>query len=167
MVERDGFLTNSFGYRLKFWNFEWKDGKRTLKDREEALAFWPQSDVAFMSKVILRHKGEMLDCCRDHGGQLLFQNHDAFGGRIPKKSLENFRLESRPIVEREWPELGKLPEFGAFRSRADFMVGWNWGKKHEHSKKCGEPVMKEFPWAVRGVCDKIENLGGLVECTDT
>jgi hypothetical protein len=163
MVERDGFLTNSFGYRLKFWNFEWKDGKRTLKDREEALAFWPQSDVAFMSKVILKHKGEMWDCCAAHGGELLFQNHDAFGGRIPKKSLENFRLESRPIVERAWPELGRLPEFGEFKSRADFMVGWNWGKKHAHSEKCGEPVMKEFPWAVRKVCDKVENLGGLVE----
>jgi len=47
------------------------------------------------------------------------------------------------------------------------MVGWNWGKKHEHSEGCGEPVMEEFPWAVRSVCDKIENLGGLIESTPT
>jgi hypothetical protein len=160
-AERDGYLINSFGYKLKFWNFERKEGKRVLKDREEALAFVPQSDVAFMSKVILRHEGEMDACCAKHGGELLFQNHDAFGGRIPRKSLENFHADSRPIVEREWPELGTLPEFGMFRSRADFMVGWNWGKQHKHSEKCGAPRLAEFPWAERE-CGKIENVRGLV-----
>lgn len=166
-VERDGHLTNSFGYRLKFWNFKMQNGRRVLVDREEALAFWPSSDVAFMSKVILRHKGEMDDCCAAHGGELLLQNHDAFGGRIPKAALTDFYHASRPIVERKWPELGELPEFGMFRSRADFMIGWNWGKRYEHNEACGEPLMGEFPWATRSACDRIENKGGLIEWTPT
>lgn len=163
MVERDGYLINPFGYKLKFWNFDYSSGRKVLKDKEEALASGPQGTVAFMSKVLLRHEGELDSLVTAYGGELWIQNHDAFIGRIPKAMLEEFYVDSKKLMEREWPELGTIPEFGLFRSRAEFMIGWNWGKMHKHKEECGTPILPQFPWGARDRCDKIENSGGLVE----
>ena len=151
-VERDGFLTNSFDYRLKFWNFEWKNGRRVCKDREEALAFPPQSDVAFMTKTLLRHEGQIDSCFKRHGGELLITNHDAFAGRVPKTALADFVPAARALMERPWPQLGEIEGFGQFSVPADFMVGWNWGKRHVHGERCDPKT-----------CDMIENPRGLVD----
>jgi len=148
-VEQNRSLTNSFGYTLRFWNFQYKDGRWQTSDREEALAMIPQSDVGFMTKVNLP---PMDKCFEDHGGELLISNHDAFGGIVEKARLVDFYHASKPIMERPWPQLGELKEFGLFSCPAECMVGWNWGKKH-HTQKCY--IDNKL------VCDSPENPRGL------
>jgi len=145
---KDGRLTNYFGYELRFHNFRYVRGKKELMDREEALAFKPQSNVAFMMKVVLPLMEVVFD---KHGGELWITNHDACIGRVPKKQLTPFYEVSKKIMERKWDEFPVHPKHGPFFSRADFMVGWNWGKKHLHTEKCPKP------------CPKFENPRGLVE----
>lgn len=157
-AERDECLTNPFGYMLKYWNFRMENGKWTLQDREEALAMLPQSTVNFMMKATIP---PMDDCFSRANGEMLLVNHDAFGGRVLRAALPRFYAESRRVMEREWPQLGKLQitlgdgskEEFPFVSRADFMVGWNWGKYHVHKPSCHRPPK----------CDKIENPTGLQE----
>lgn len=147
-VERDGYLVNAFGRKLRFYNYEYKNGKRIAKDREEILAYLPQTDVSDMGKVCLPPMDGAYAKC---GGRLLMFQHDAYNGELPLSEWGAWIDASRPILEREWPELGFVSGFGYFRCPVDYSFGWNWGKKHIH----GEPKCNP------NTCDIPENPDGL------
>lgn len=132
IVEDTRELRNSFGRVLRFWNFKFDfDNKRwILMDREEALAFWPASDVGDMVKVLL----PMIDACaKRHGGKLVTTTHDSFSVIMPEAAerVRAFVIEAKAIMERRWPQYGTHPEFGEFWVPCDVSIGRNWGKKTE------------------------------------
>jgi hypothetical protein len=112
---------------LRFWNF---DRKQRLLDKEEALAFRPQSIVGDMIKVVGRRLYNMLDSRH----RLVTTTHDswtvsAVGG------FEDLVAKSVKVqMEAPWPELGGLA------CPADISVGKCWGKYH--ATKCKEGLRK-------------------------
>jgi DNA polymerase I-like protein with 3'-5' exonuclease and polymerase domains len=131
-VEEDRELRNSFGRVLKFWNFKWDfENKRSiLLDREEALAFWPASDVGDMAKVLLPLMDE---CATRHGGELVTTTHDSFSILMPNdpERVCAFAVEAKAIMERKWPQFAPHPKFRDFWVPCDISIGRNWGKKTE------------------------------------
>jgi DNA polymerase I-like protein with 3'-5' exonuclease and polymerase domains len=159
-VEVEGSLRNPFGRLLRFHNFkrDANGGGRRLLDREEALAFLPQSTVGDMCK-------EVLPALDSIGGlttaTLLNTTHDSFLFECHQDEAAWLIEQVRVIVERAWPELGSRKMvvneeggalWGYFRCPADFSVGRNWGKYHRHDPaKCLTP------------CPRLQNLEGLRE----
>lgn len=131
-VEQDRELRNSFGRVLRFWNFRFDfDTKRwLLVDREEALAFWPASDVGDMAKVLL----PLIDACATKwGGEVVTTTHDSFSIILDDDpaTIRGFTLEAKAIMERKWPQFKPHPKFGEFFVPCDVSIGRNWGKKSE------------------------------------
>jgi len=132
MVEMNRMLRNSFGRVLDFWNFKFNYDAKTwsLVDREEALAFWPASDVGDMAKVLL----PLIDTCATKwGGELVTMTHDSFSVLMPDEPerIRGFIAEAKTIMERSWPQYKPHPEFGAFWVPCDVSIGYNWGKQSE------------------------------------
>lgn len=122
-------LRNEFGRVLRFWNFEMRQGVLILNDREEALAFRPQSDVGDMCKKVLP---DVEFACARNGGELLTTTHDSFLPQVPDRPevIERVAADLREIMECSWPQLGELPGYGLFRCPVEFGIGRNWGKHH-------------------------------------
>jgi DNA polymerase I-like protein with 3'-5' exonuclease and polymerase domains len=132
MVEQNRQLRNSFGRVLEFWNFKFNYDTKTwsLVDREEALAFWPASDVGDMVKVLL----PLIDACAKRwGSELVTTTHDSFSVILPDNlpSIVGFIHEAKAIMERPWSQYKPHPEFGAFWVPCDVSIGYNWGKASE------------------------------------
>jgi DNA polymerase I-like protein with 3'-5' exonuclease and polymerase domains len=131
-VEETRMLRNSFGRVLEFWNFKFNyETKRwNLVDREEALAFWPASDVGDMAKVLL----PLIDACaKKWGGELVTTTHDSFSILMPDDltMVRGFIADAKAIMERPWPQYKPHPEFGPFWVPCDVSIGKNWGKASE------------------------------------
>jgi len=128
-VDQERELRNSFGRVLQFWNFRFDDDlkKWFCSDREEALAFWPASDVGDMAKVLLPL---IAADARRFGGQLVTTTHDSFSCLIPDDYLtvREFIKIARKTMERIWPQYREHPEFGKFFVPADVSIGLNWGE---------------------------------------
>lgn len=128
-VDETRELQNSFGRVLQFWNFRFDyDLKKWFcSDREEALAFWPASDVGDMAKVLL----PLISADATYfGGQLVTTTHDSFSCLIPDDYLtvREFIKTARQTMERVWPQYEPHPEFGKFFVPADVSIGLNWGE---------------------------------------
>jgi hypothetical protein len=136
-VESVRYLVNPFGRKLRFHNFE--HGR--LVDREEALAFLPQSTVGDMCKAVL----PTIDAISVGSASLLTTTHDSFLFEARQSEVAEVIAAARPIMEREWSELGTLPEFGHFRCPTDAEVGDNWGPYHECEPMCEKPCDKVNP----------------------
>ena len=128
-VDQERELKNSFGRVLQFWNFRFDyDLKKWFcSDREEALAFWPASDVGDMAKVLLPLISAIATRFR---GQLVTTTHDSFSCLIPEDlaTVSGFIKAARATMERIWPQYQEHPEFGKFFVPADVSVGLNWGE---------------------------------------
>lgn len=148
-VER-GWLWNAFGLKLGPYAREKRDGKWCLVDREEALAAQPQSDVADMMKVVSRP----LDRLELEGyiqrPTLRTTMHDNFWVYAYDGHVKEAAHRIKVIMERSWPELGRLEGYGTFFCPVEVAIGQNGGDKHLHDAKC----------QARG-CDATENPYGL------
>jgi DNA polymerase family A len=153
-VDEERELRNSFGRVLQFWNFRFDyDLKKWFcSDREEALAFWPASDVGDMAKVLLPLISA--DATR-FGGQLVTTTHDSFSCLIRDdyQIVSEFIKTARKTMERVWPQYREHPEFGKFFVPADVSIGLNWGEfnsksnpggQREWQDGCGEALLNDL-----------------------
>jgi len=154
-VEHYGSLRNPFGRLLRFHRFR-RDpatGQRRLLDREEALAFLPQSAVGDMCKAVLpalEGIGALTTAT------LVTTTHDSFLWECHRSEVALLVQQARAIMERPWREIW-LSGLGNFTCPVDFSVGNNWGKEHRHRqppdpKACPDPCpMLENREGLRGV----------------
>lgn len=143
-VDEQRELKNSFGRVLQFWNFRFDyDLKKWFcSDREEALAFWPASDVGDMAKVLL----PLISADATYfGGQLVTTTHDSFSCLIPDdyRTVSEFIKIARKTMERIWPQYREHPEFGKFFVPADVSIGLNWGEFNPKSNPGGQREWQE------------------------
>jgi DNA polymerase-1 len=117
-------LETPFGRVLRFWAF---DRKGRLQDREEALAFRPQSIVGDMIKVVGRR---LYDYSQAAGGQyrLVTTTHDSWTLSHRGESPDAIALTVKKIMERRWPEMGACGRLPVLWCPVDVAVGKNWGK---------------------------------------
>lgn len=119
-------LVNPFGRVLQFHKVHLVQGRWQISDREEALAFRPQSTVGDMCKAIL----PTLE--RESVGwkaELLATVHDSFLFMVRRYQVAGFVRAIKTHLEREWRELGEIEGFGWFTCPADMATGLNWSKK--------------------------------------
>lgn len=129
------WLANSWGAKL--WFHEWRWDRvlaQWVVDREKALAFRPQTDVAMMI-ISLKPAAEQLG--EKHRGELLKTDHDSLTWMIPddERTRLTFAAESATLMEREWPQLGEKPGFGRFRCPTDLALGYNRGEWSESNPR--------------------------------
>lgn len=121
-------LRNEFGAKLWFTSFERdrRTGEWVLGQREEALAFRSQSNVACMCLACLPRAEQIAE---RHGGELLATTHDSFLLMVPDvpEVVNVVVAEMRVMMERPWPEMGTKVGFGEFRCPVDVKAGYNWG----------------------------------------
>lgn len=133
VMEKDRELRNSFGRLMRIYGFKWNKWEKRwfTTEREEGLAFHPQTDAAEMMKGILPAEEEI---ARAYGGDLLMTVHDEVVTDIPRDKVTEYIAASVPNMERDWPQLGKIAGFGYFACPVDVAVGWNWAKVHKHHR---------------------------------
>jgi DNA polymerase-1 len=128
-VLRTGMLTNPFGRTAAF-----KREKRAkgwiVGEREEALAFRPQSTVGDMCKAMLPRLEQI---ALEQDAELLATVHDSFLFQVDERLWRVLAVTVKEACEREWPELGEIKGFGYFRCPADLMMGKNWGEAKEQN----------------------------------
>jgi DNA polymerase I-like protein with 3'-5' exonuclease and polymerase domains len=145
------WLRNSFGLLLGPYEREKVKGAWRLKDRNEALAAQPQSDVGDMMKVVSKE----LDNWTNRGyntPSLRTTMHDNFWIYVKAEDVTVVGYRVKNIMQRDWPELGPSPGYGIFSCPVELSVGKNGGKAHVHGEKC----------IARG-CTATENPNGLVK----
>lgn len=153
-VERDKFLRNAFGRKLRFYGFAFRDGRWQTTEREEAIAF----PVASTAKDIAKSVLAPLDAVSmEIGCELLTTTHDSFTFQAPKDRVWDLIARCTLILVRPWAELGVWHGMtpSEFFCPIEWSIGANWADAHEHSVECGAD------------CDK-ENRDGLrkaAECT--
>lgn len=151
-VERDRYLVNAFGRKLRFWGFVYRDGRWQSTDVNEAVAFVVASACKDMAKAMLR---PLDDAGTAHGAELLTTTHDSFTFMVQAGRADALARVSRTLLERPWPEFGVWPESGApgglFACPAEFSVGMNWGDWHEHDNDCTADCDRENPDGIRKV----------------
>lgn len=134
-ASRDGYVMNAWGRR--FYIHDWRYGEqgRRPADANDVIAFPGQSNAGEIAKAVLPDMERVFgELC---GGQLCIFGHDSYDGEIPTGAVAAFQGFSRPVLEREWPEMGEIPGFGLFKCPAEFLFGLNWGKQHIcKPKKC-------------------------------
>jgi len=124
-VDQSRELRNSFGRVLQFWNFRFDyDLKKWFcSDREEALAFWPASDVGDICKIRLP---PIAACAKEFGGECVTSTHDSFSCIIPKDQVDSFCRKAKQIMEQPLLQYQPHPEFGAFWIPCEISIGPNW-----------------------------------------
>jgi len=68
--------------------------------------------------------------------------HDSVRFTVPESELQRVLPAIRTVMERSWPELGEIGDFGHFVCPVDIAVGRNWGKWHAEENPDG---LKEVP----------------------
>lgn len=121
----EGKLTNPFG-RTNHFPRKQSKGKWITADREQVLAFRPQSTVGDMCKVALPLLDQLVGTFL--GAELLATVHDSFLVMVPSWQVGQFVKEGKKLLERPWKELGQIEGFGQFKCPVDVMVGGRWGK---------------------------------------
>lgn len=125
---RDRKLRNCFGRVFRFYGFRRRaDGTMILEERNEALACEGQSDTADICKVALPGIEKAAEEC---GGELLLTTHDSYDAMIPDANVDHYISLAKPLLEREWKELGYIEGYGYFACPVSIEVGRNMGDRH-------------------------------------
>lgn len=118
-LSQKGYLETVFGFRRQFFGRLWDD-----KTRKEAIAFLPQSTIAYyMNKGLWR-----VFCALDRGDQnadvkLVSQGHDS-GLMMVREGKEHLLDEIRSLLDLSVT----FPSGKIMRIPTDCSVGYNWGK---------------------------------------
>lgn len=134
-VNSDRVLVNSFGRRLRFYGFIYKDGRWQTTDATAAMAFIIASDAKDIAKAVLPG----LDAAAlTFGAELLTHTHDSFTLQVGHDRVGDLMRAATEILVRPWPQLGEWPEVtpSLFSCPVDWAVGANWGERHEHDDAC-------------------------------
>lgn len=121
---RDRYLIGTGGRRIDFYNWRIVDGQRVLGDAEEAVAFDPQWTTAMIGISMIPVMEKVAD---HHSGDLLMFVHDSFLVELSEAALENWWMNAKEALEREWPVMGEV-DGELFRCPAEMKSGHNWGK---------------------------------------
>lgn len=142
-INRDGALRNPFGRLVRFWKWRQEDGRWVTAERETGLAYRPASTTADIAKAIM----PALDAfVTGLGGELNLMIHDGFPCLVPEGRVSEFVSGSRPIFEREWPQMGYIEGFGYFWCKVDYKVGRNLAPYHVCDAARPERCDEEYEW---------------------
>ena len=114
VAEREGALTNAFGFTMRFWSGN---------IRGAALAAFPQSEVAHMIKRVLIQA--YLQKRITPPGRIIMPLHDAVVFTAPPEMEKQTEREVYELMHQEWPEY----------NGHQFGVEMKWGKDFDEASR--------------------------------